>query len=121
MVYRHGVAVNRNAWWAGPDRFVRALEEKDLPDGRPIKVVVQDEDVLIVRQGSALYAVANTCAHEGGPLCEGKLEGDQITCPWHGSQFRLTDGRVLHGPASSPLPRYNIRVREGQIEVRRAA
>ncbi len=53
----------------------------------------------------------------GGPLAEGALEGDAIVCPWHASAFRLRDGAVRHGPASTRLTTYAARINEGQVEV----
>src|SRR3712207_8676987 len=55
---------------------------------------------LLIRREGRLEAVANTCPHLGGPLHEGQIEGDTVTCPWHGSVFRLTDGKLCHGPRS---------------------
>ena len=54
----------------------------------------------------------------GGPLSEGELKDGSVVCPWHGSRFCLADGSVLDGPATIPQPRYETRVRNGQIEVR---
>ncbi|MBI4494758.1 MAG: Rieske 2Fe-2S domain-containing protein [Chloroflexi bacterium] len=120
LVYRLGMAVNRNAWVEGPPDFRPALREADLAEGKPTKVVVDGVDVLLVRQRGALYALEQTCGHEGGPLAEGELSDGCITCPWHGSQYRLVDGSLVHGPATAPQPCFDVRVREGMIEVRRA-
>lgn len=57
-------------------------------------------------------------AHRGGPLAEGERDGSVVTCPWHGSQFDLCSGEVLHGPAREPQARFEARMREGQVEVR---
>jgi nitrite reductase/ring-hydroxylating ferredoxin subunit len=43
-----------------------------------------------------------------------------VTCPWHDSVFELCDGQVIHGPATNPLPRYEVRINQGQIEIRAA-
>lgn len=67
-----------------------------------------------------MCAIANTCTHLGGPLAEGKREGDTVICPWHGSRFDPGTGDVLGGPAVYPEPRYEARVRAGKIEVRAA-
>ena len=67
-----------------------------------------------------LYAMGEACSHLGGPLAEGRVEGEAIVCPWHGSRFALEDGRVLDGPATMPQPCFETRVREGYVEVRRA-
>lgn len=54
----------------------------------------------------------------GGPLSKGTLGDCSVTCPWHGSRFRLTDGAILNGPTTFPQPAYETRVRDGKIEVR---
>jgi nitrite reductase/ring-hydroxylating ferredoxin subunit len=54
----------------------------------------------------------------GGPLDEGAVSDGYVTCPWHGSIFRFTDGGIVRGPASTPQPLYDAQIRDGQIEVR---
>ena len=76
--------------------------------------------MLLARADGGLRALANTCTHAGGPLDEGELADGCVTCPWHGSTFRLDDGSVVRGPASTPQPTYETRVRDGWIEVRAA-
>jgi nitrite reductase/ring-hydroxylating ferredoxin subunit len=64
----------------------------------------------------------NVCAHAGGPLAEGTLVDGCIECPWHGSRFRLTDGRARRGPTVYDQPSYEVRAAEaGGYEVRRIA
>jgi len=64
--------------------------------------------------------MVETCAHMGGPLAEGTLMDGSVRCPWHGSQYALEDGRELDGPFAFPQPRFETRIRDGQIEVRAA-
>lgn len=85
---------------------------------RPVKVDAAGASVLLHRQDARIYALASTCSHLGGPLDEGKTSDGCITCPWHGSVFRLDDGRIVRGPASTPQPTYETRVANGRIEVR---
>jgi nitrite reductase/ring-hydroxylating ferredoxin subunit/uncharacterized membrane protein len=118
LVFRLGTGVNRNAWTHGPEQFRLAMREDELQEGKPARVRVNGADVMLVRQRGEIFALDNTCSHEGGPLAEGKLADGAITCPWHGSTFRLADGSVVHGPASSAQRRYQVRVQAGNIEVR---
>jgi len=79
----------------------------------------------MLRQGSDVLALADQCAHLGGPLHQGTLTDDGggpcVTCPWHGSTFRLTDGAVVHGPATARQPAFDTRVVEGgMVQVRPA-
>jgi nitrite reductase/ring-hydroxylating ferredoxin subunit len=59
-----------------------------------------------------------TCSHAGGPLEEGAAKDGVVTCPWHGSKFRLSDGACLLGPATFPQLRLEARVQKGEVEVR---
>jgi len=76
--------------------------------------------VLLVKRGERIFAITETCPHLGGPLSEGKLVGDAIQCPWHNSELALEDGHVVNGPTTFPARCFDVRVREGQIEVRAA-
>jgi nitrite reductase/ring-hydroxylating ferredoxin subunit/uncharacterized membrane protein len=98
--------------------FVRVLSESDLPDGATRAVDAQGVRVVLVRRGQKVYALAESCAHLGGPLSEGRLEDNALRCPWHGSLFALEDGRVLEGPSTYPQTCFDVRRRDGQIEVR---
>jgi len=64
-----------------------------------------------------VYALAETCAHLGGPLSEGKIENGCIVCPWHASTFELETGEVFSGPSAFPQPCMPTRVRDGKIEI----
>jgi nitrite reductase/ring-hydroxylating ferredoxin subunit/uncharacterized membrane protein len=120
MVYEHRVGVDRTSGQAFPENFTAVLPEANLPDNTPTRAMHQGVPILLVRRGERLFAMAETCSHFSGPLSEGKLEGDSIVCPWHSSRFALDDGRVLDGPAVHPQPCLEVRVRDGQIEVRKA-
>ena len=76
-------------------KLIRVASIDDLPEGTWKKYQVQDEEILIARIGGKYYATQNKCAHFGGDLSEGDLEGSTVTCPRHGSQFNLTDGSVV--------------------------
>jgi nitrite reductase/ring-hydroxylating ferredoxin subunit/uncharacterized membrane protein len=90
----------------------------DLTEGRPFGVDVGDARVVLVREAGKVYALAAVCNHAGGPLDEGDVRGEAIVCPWHGSTFCLADGEVERGPATSPQPAYETRVRDNAVEVR---
>jgi nitrite reductase/ring-hydroxylating ferredoxin subunit len=91
---------------------------KKFAEGKPVRVNAGDMPVMVVRLGGRLNAIAATCSHAGGPLEEGKLTGDIVTCPWHGSRFCVTDGRVEGGPATFSQPAFEVRESDGKVEVR---
>ncbi|MFB9967749.1 Rieske 2Fe-2S domain-containing protein [Sinosporangium siamense] len=98
---------------------------KNLPDGRPVTRRLGYIDLFVLRRGTQVIVLADHCSHLAGPLHQGKitmLNGEVcVTCPWHGSTFRLADGSVAHGPATAPQPTFETRVSEdGMIQVRPA-
>ncbi|SDG42914.1 Ferredoxin subunit of nitrite reductase or a ring-hydroxylating dioxygenase [Sinosporangium album] len=98
---------------------------KNLPDGRPVTRRLGYIDLFVMRRGTTVTVLADHCSHLAGPLHQGKVsmvDGEVcVTCPWHGSTFRLADGSVAHGPATAPQPTFETRVSEdGMIQVRPA-
>ncbi len=118
LVYKEKLGVDHTADFSPPDDFVPVLAETELGDDELRRVDVNGMPVLLVRKGARIYAIVERCSHLGGPLSEGKLEGHAVRCPWHGSCFSLEDGRVLEGPSVHAQPVLEVRVRNGQIEVR---
>lgn len=120
LVYGQKIGVDHTAAEKLPDEFTPVLAESNLPQGQPVRAEHNGTPILLVRRGEQIYALAETCSHLGGPLSEGKLDGDIIQCPWHASRFSIRDGHVVDGPAVHPQPCLEARVRDGQIEVRKA-
>ena len=120
LVYKEKLGVDHTADFSPPADFVPVLADSELRDDQLRRVEVNGMPVLLVRKGAHIYAIAERCSHLGGPLSEGKLEGHAVRCPWHGSCFSLDDGRVLEGPSVHAQPVLEVRVRDGQIEVRGA-
>jgi nitrite reductase/ring-hydroxylating ferredoxin subunit len=118
LSFARAVNVNHTAFEYGPQEWTPVLADAELGEGDHRRVTAGEASVLLVRDDGQLYALANTCSHAGGPLDEGELVDGCVICPWHGSTFRLTDGSIVRGPASTPQPAYQTRVRDGKIEVR---
>lgn len=120
MVFAKGVGVNHGAWEGGSDDFVAVMAASELQEGKLTRVDVAGIPAVLLKQGRAIYAIAATCSHLGGPLDEGSVhDGNVVQCPWHGSCFRMTDGSVVTGPAAYAQPTFAVRVRNGNIELRR--
>jgi nitrite reductase/ring-hydroxylating ferredoxin subunit/uncharacterized membrane protein len=116
-----GTGVDRNTFEPATEEWTDVLAEADIADGRPRCVEVGGVPVLVVRDRGELAALSDRCAHRGGPLHEGEIEDGCVVCPWHGSTFRLRDGSAERGPTAYPQPVWEIRARDGRIEVRRTA
>ena len=94
----------------------------DLPDGSAVQRRAGEVEVLVVRRGEEVSVLSDRCPHLSAPLHDGELDcsgtSAQITCPWHGSVFRIDDGAVVHGPATAPAPGFEARVTDGLVETR---
>jgi len=118
LVFAKAVMVSRVAGADGPRRWVRVVEEAELPDGVPTGVQADGRQILLYSRDGTLYALDNLCSHAAGLLSRGAVEGLIVTCPLHGSQYCLADGSVRRGPSHQPQPVIRTRVRNGWIEVR---
>jgi len=119
MVFGKGTGVNHTAWEAAPEDYESVLPVDQLPEHTLRRVTVTDVPVILLKVNETYYAIAATCTHAGGPLDEGELQGEVVQCPWHGSRFRMRDGKAITGPATFAQPRYDARVRDGMIQLRR--
>ena len=117
LVYKRRIGTDHTVQGDAPEGFVRTIRIDEIPDGDKRKVRIGDADVVLVRQGESVCALAERCAHLGGPLSEGEVRDGTIICPWHQSQYRLTNGHVVHGPSTYDQPCYATRVSDGFIEV----
>jgi len=120
LSYVQAVGVEKKRFAGGPSSWTPVLDAADLAEGAPRVVRADDTEVLLVRDGNGLHALWASCTHECGPLAEGRFADGNVTCPWHGSTFRLADGKVVRGPAAASQPVYETRVVDGKIEVRAA-
>jgi nitrite reductase/ring-hydroxylating ferredoxin subunit/uncharacterized membrane protein len=125
LAYRQGAAVNHaeEAPHILPDDWTRLCDLEDLPEQQPVRQSVGGVPVFALRRGRQVDVLYDLCSHLSGPLSDGDLSGsgDQlcVTCPWHGSVFRVRDGLVQRGPATSPQPVLQVRVTPGDaVEVR---
>jgi nitrite reductase/ring-hydroxylating ferredoxin subunit/uncharacterized membrane protein len=114
-----GVGPDQTVFDPGPTDWTQAADASLLPDGRPVRVVVGDTPVLVLRDGERIYAIHDRCSHRGCSLSEGKLDGEEIVCACHGSRFDRRNGAVRGGPATSAQPAFQVRVQDGRVEVRR--
>jgi nitrite reductase/ring-hydroxylating ferredoxin subunit/uncharacterized membrane protein len=121
LAYDLGIGVNHTAFAEPPSDWTEVLNESDLAENTPRRVVAKGVPIMVLRQGPEIFAIAATCSHLGGPLDEGQLADETVTCPWHGSVFSVRDGMVLHGPATMPQPDFDVRVQGGRIAVRARA
>lgn len=119
LSYSQGVGVNHEAFDEAPTEFVPVIEATRLVDGEPLRAMAGSTPVFILKRGTQICALHATCTHAGGPLDEGAIDGDTVTCPWHGSIFNVCSGSVLRGPASEPAMAFDVHIVDGMVQVRR--
>ncbi len=98
-------------------QFVRVGSKAEFEDLEGRKLVeVGGQKIAIFNLAGSYYAIENTCPHRGGPLAEGKVEGEEVICPWHGSRFNVKTGAVLEPPARQGVRSFAVRVTGEDVE-----
>jgi len=87
----------------------------DLNNGERRIVEIDGNPIAVFNIGGALYAIADVCSHDDGPVAEGDLHDHEIECPRHGAHFDVRNGKVLSFPAIVDIPAYPVRVQDGEI------
>jgi 3-phenylpropionate/trans-cinnamate dioxygenase ferredoxin component len=98
-------------------RFVSVLKAEELPPGGMRLVDVGGAEVVVANVDGTYCAFSNLCPHEQGPLAEGEIEGEIVTCPWHFSRFNVRTGEVVDGLTDDPVATFLVREAGGLIEV----
>jgi len=123
MSFAQGIGVDETTFEEGPKNW-KALDlaPDRLADGKKMRANVGQVRLLLYRSDDTIYALSDHCSHRGCALAGGEIQGKGddavVVCPCHGSTFRLTDGEVVHGPATAPQPAYEARINGEKIEVR---
>jgi len=91
--------------------------DSEVPEGGAMCVTANQKPFALFKVAGKVYCLDNTCTHLGGPLCQGRLQGTIIQCPWHGSRFDVTSGNVVGPPARKSVRAYPVAVEGGKIVV----
>ncbi len=91
--------------------------ESEVSEGGAKCVAANQRPYALFKVGGKVYCLDNTCTHLGGPLCQGRMQGSVIQCPWHGSRFDVTSGNVVGPPARKPVRSYPVLIEDGKIVV----
>ena len=118
LSFGKGVGVNQTAFETVPTDWTSVKAPSELEDGEKATVHLDSADVLVVRHSGTLFALSDRCSHRGCSLGEGEVHDGTVTCPCHGSTFRLADGAVVRGPATSPQQSYEVRSHKGNLQLR---
>ena len=98
-------------------RFVEVAKKSEIPDAGAIGVEVEGKRLALINLNGEIYAIDDDCPHEGGPLSEGQISGEEIECPWHTSHFNIKTGRVIRDPATEDVATYRVRLARDVVEV----
>jgi nitrite reductase/ring-hydroxylating ferredoxin subunit/uncharacterized membrane protein len=118
LVLARGLGVDRTAFESRPEDWTDVADDQLIAEGTAVRVTVAGADIVLARCDGAIHALSDRCTHRGAPLHQGRVREGCIVCPWHQSIFRLSDGSIVQGPATSPAPRYDVITRGGRIMVR---
>jgi nitrite reductase/ring-hydroxylating ferredoxin subunit len=90
-------------------------ELEGLTGGRLVEAA--GKSIAVFHLGGNYYAIDNTCTHRGGPLSDGTVADEEVTCPWHRARFNVKTGAALGGPAPEGVKSFPVRVTGEDIEV----
>lgn len=96
---------------------MKILKTESLPRNSLRYLIIDENEIMVINLDNDFFCLEARCTHAGAPLFEGELEGDIITCPWHGSRFRITDGSAIIGPAGESIKVYPSTVKDGYLYV----
>lgn len=96
--------------------FVKIADTADLAPGTGTVAEVNDRSIAVFNVDGTYFAIDNTCVHRGGPLGEGDLEGDVVTCPWHGWEYNVKTGACVNNP-SAKVSCYPVTVEGTQVKI----
>ena len=98
--------------------FVEIADEDALPNGERLFVEIDEYEIVVFNIAGKLFAIADICSHDDGPLGDGEFEAEyEIACPRHGARFDVRNGEALTFPAVIDIPAFPVRVTNGKIEV----
>ncbi len=124
LVYRNQIAVDHRYANAAKYKEVRLTDwnqpvcrASDIAEGQLLLATIQGARIAVSRCAQGIVAFGDRCTHKGGPLSDGAAIGCTVQCPWHGSQFDMTTGRVVSGPATEHILTYDVVTRGDEVFV----
>lgn len=97
--------------------FIEVAERADLPPGERLFLEIDDLRLVLFNLAGQVFAIADVCSHDDGPLGEGDLDGHEIICPRHGARFDVRSGKATMLPAVQDIPAYPVRWVGDKLEV----
>ena len=98
--------------------FVKVADTDEIKEGSMKGFTVKGNKLLIANVKGKYFSICSKCTHKGGPLADGKIEENIITCPWHNGKFDVTNGKIVSGPPKENEKKYEIKVQGRDILVK---
>lgn len=95
--------------------FIKLASISDVKPNIMMGLEINDKKILLVNVNGSYYAIGNVCTHRSCQLSKGKLQGETVVCPCHGSTFDLKTGNFVKGPTKKPEPTYELKVENNDI------
>ncbi len=95
--------------------FYEIAPASELPNGERLFIEIEDKPIVLFNVGGQIFAIADTCTHDDGPLGDGDLDGHNIACPRHGAEFDIRTGQAVAMPAVVDIPAYPVKIESGSI------
>jgi nitrite reductase/ring-hydroxylating ferredoxin subunit len=105
-------------WRTKRMEFIRVASVDEIPSGTMKSYDMEGSPVLIANIDGHFYAIGGRCTHAGGDLSKGQLIGNIVKCPRHGSQFDVTNGKRIGGPAKEDIPSFETKVEGKSLSIK---
>ena len=97
--------------------FIKLASIDDVKPNSMMGVTINDQKILLANVNGNYYAIGDKCMHRGCQLSKGKLQGETVVCPCHGSTYDLKTGNFVKGPTKKPEPAYELKVENNDIMI----
>src|SRR5947209_7697931 len=98
-------------------QFIKIASTTDLAPGEAKCVEVAGKKIALFNLDGTFFAIDDTCTHRGGPLSEGEVSGEEVTCRWHGAGYNIKTGEGVGPPPPPGVAPYAVRVQGSDVEV----
>jgi nitrite reductase/ring-hydroxylating ferredoxin subunit len=98
--------------------FVKLASINDVKPNSMMGITINEQKILLANINGNYNAIGDKCTHRGCQLSKGKLQGETVVCPCHGSTYELKTGNFTKGPTKKPEPAYELKVENNDIMIK---
>ncbi len=100
------------------NEYIEIARTSDVKNGELKVFEVNGESIILINLNGEFFAFKNQCSHMELELNDAEIDGEILTCPWHGAQFNIRTGDVVRLPASEPLEKYDVKIEGDKIYIK---